>query len=213
VTAQAILEAMDGIALLIDRDLRIAGRGWRHWERFWRDNGGPAPVPDPTGSCILDYFLPGETREEYQRLLQEVLSGARPVVRVEFRCDGPAIRRHMRLSMTPVELPAEMAGAAGDDAATRRGVLYQSVPLEVTQRPRLPLFGAGATGEAAAAEQGRIVTMCSVCARVGWPPDAPAAQAEWVEPAEYYRRGGAEQVLVAHGFCPACRETVLSGEL
>jgi hypothetical protein len=27
---------------------------------------------------------------------------------------------------------------------------------------------------------------------------------EWIEPQEYYRRGGAEVVRLSHGFCPEC---------
>jgi len=207
VTAQAILEAMDGIALLIDRDVRIVACGWSNWQRFWRDNGGALPVPDPTGQCFLDFVMPGATRDEYRLLLEQVVNGARPAVRFDFRCDAPRIRRRMRVSMTRATLPETVAGEP------QRGVLYQSVPIEEAPRPPQGLFATAAgLAEAPADPPRAVVTMCATCALVAWPPGAKGDAADWVTAPEYYRRGGGEDVLLAQAFCPDCSAAFLADE-
>lgn len=198
-TAQAILDAMDGIALLIDRDLCIVACGRSNWQRFWRDNGGALPVPDPAGQCFLDFMMPGATRDEYRLLLGQVASGTRPAVRFDFRCDGPRVRRRMRVSMTQAALPGTGSGDA------QRGVLYQSVAIEEAPRPPQGLFAAASELAEAPADPPRpVVTMCATCALVAWPPGAKGESADWVTAPEYYRRGGGEDVLLAQAFCPDC---------
>ena len=49
-----------------------------------------------------------------------------------------------------------------------------------------------------------ILTLCAICARVAWPIGAPTCEREWIEPVEYYRRGGVDIALISHGFCKDC---------
>jgi hypothetical protein len=74
------------------------------------------------------------------------------------------------------------------------------VVLSVEQRPAIPLFGT----PIAQKDEEDILTLCSICARVAWPIGAPATNRQWIEPSEYYRRGGVEVALLSHGFCADC---------
>jgi hypothetical protein len=188
---QHILEAMDGIALVLDHKLAVVAVGHSNWQRFWRDNGGVGE-PDLIGECITDFFSEGEVRDLYRALFHDVLLGGRPWLHIDFRCDAPTKRRAMRLAVTRI---------ASEPAGTR--LLYQSVLLSEDVRPALPLFAAStATHDAEAA-----VRICTICHKVKWPTATPTSP-EWIEPQEYYLRGGAEVILLSHGFCPPCHASL-----
>jgi hypothetical protein len=82
-------------------------------------------------------------------------------------------------------------------------LLYQSTTLSEEQRPAIPLFDAPAVGSS----RPDILKTCSICAKVQWPAGG-AVTAEWIEPQEYYRRGGADVVLLSHGFCLPCYQSL-----
>lgn len=195
VTPQALLDAMDGIAMILDQDLRITRIGVPNWQNFL-DNNPPqtAAVRHHSHENVLDrpvtQFIAGEdVRSTFAELFGSVLGGARPVVRVDYRCDEPTQRRDMRLTVSPISTDGEV-----------RHLLYQSVMLSIQQRPAIPLFGAPVAHEKAE----DILTLCAICARVAWPIGAPSGTREWIEPTEYYRRDGAEVTLISHGFCEDC---------
>ena len=48
------------------------------------------------------------------------------------------------------------------------------------------------------------VKLCSICARVQWPAEGDKPASEWMEPTEYYRRGGEDVTVLTHGFCQPC---------
>lgn len=195
VTQQELLDAMDGIVMLIDRGLRIVRIGSPNWQRFMDDNL-PQDRTDRerSGEAVLwrpvtEFFAGDTVREVFAELFDSVLSGARPIVRIDYRCDAPGLRRDMRLTVGPVRK---------GDAVSH--LLYQSVQLSTEPRAAIPLFGA----PVAAKDADDILTLCAICARVAWPIGAPAGEREWVEPAEYYRLGGGEVALISHGFCESC---------
>jgi hypothetical protein len=194
--SQDVLEAMDGIALLIDPALIIRQIGSSHWEDFWKDNGGnPDPV-SVVGRDITEFFSEGQVRDVYRKLFLDVARSARRAVKINYRCDSPVLRRAMRLTVTAVPT-----------AAKPEYLLYQSTTLDVEQRPAIPLFSAptGTSGS-------DVVKVCAVCAKVQWPTGGSAAGTEWIEPQDYYRRGGADAVLLSHGFCGPCQEVLMSEE-
>lgn len=189
VTYLDMLEAMDGISMLIDRDLVVIGIGWRNWNSFWVKNSGGANSPTVMGREVTALFSEGEVRDTYRKLFSDIAAQRRGFFQLEFRCDSPTLRRSVRLSVTPVESCGEL-----------QGLLYQSSILAVEQRPAIPLFDAPVAGTS----EPPIVRICSVCAKVHWPLADDASNAEWIEPQEYYRRGGSDRVLLSHGFCPPC---------
>lgn len=194
-TPQNLLDAMDGVSLLLDGELRIAAVGWPSWNSFLRENDGPDYSRDQLlGRRIHDFFTAGEVRETYERAFRHVLTGERAELRITYHCDAPQVERLMRLSITRID---------GDGEA---GLLYQSVLLQATERPPIGLYGVPVR------PSGRegLLTICSICARVAWPAGAPAGKREWIAPHEYYRRGGEEVVALSHGFCPDCFDELMA---
>lgn len=89
---QALLEAMDGIALLIDRNLRVTAVGRSNWDRFWKENGGAEGRHAVVGDDVTMSFSRGVVRDTYRKLLAEVLDTKRHAIRIDYRCDAPAAR-------------------------------------------------------------------------------------------------------------------------
>ena len=194
-TYQSLLDAMDGIAMILDHELRIVQIGVMNWQKFLDEN--PPQDPAARNSSIINVlnrpvtqFIAGDAvRLTFANLFTSVLSGSRPAVRIEYRCDAPELRREMRLSVSPITTGGNL-----------RHLLYQSVILSVEQRPAVPLFGI----RIAETDLEGILTLCAICARVAWPIGAPTGAREWIEPPEYYRRGGSDIALISHGFCESC---------
>ena len=84
-------------------------------------------------------------------------------------------------------------------------LLYQSIIVSELPRPPLPLFAFDLLADPATPAD-RIVSLCSFCQMVAWPVGARMAQEEWIEAAEYYRRGGKSGVAVSHGICDVCSQ-------
>jgi hypothetical protein len=195
-SSQDMLEAMDGVALLIDPGLVVRHIGRSHWNDFWKKNAGSRGPLDVVGRDITGFFSEGQVRDVYRTLFLDVARSARQAVKINYRCDSPVLKRSMRLTVTAVPTGAKA-----------EYLLYQSTTLDVEQRPAIPLFGAptGARGPG-------IVKVCAVCAKVQWPIGGSAIGTEWIEPQDYYRRGGADVVLLSHGFCGPCHEVLLAEE-
>ena len=188
--SQTILDAMDGVALVLDRGLRIAAVGWPNWDTFLAENDGEARPRDAiVGRPIVDFITEGPARETYGRLFADVLRRARPALELDYRCDGPAVKRFMRLSVTRLE-----------EGGAVTGLLYQSIALETVQRPPVPFLSARFVPP----DAGDPLTLCAICARVAWPKGAPSGAREWIEAEDYYRRGGESVEHLSHGFCDAC---------
>lgn len=191
VTDLDVLEAMDGIAILLAPDLSIRRIGWRNWNSFWSRNGGDTNPSKWIGSDVTAFFSEGVVRSTYRKIFGEVAEHKRSLFRIEYRCDSPALKRSMRLSVTRVQHGAEF-----------KGLLYQSTTLSVEHRPPISIFDLPTVE----ADRPSIVTICSICAKIKWPSPDKKSNEEWIEPQEYYRRGGDERVLLSHGFCPTCYE-------
>lgn len=195
VTHQSLLDAMDGIAMILDHELRITQVGAPNWQQFLDDNALKDPASrDCSEQRVLNrpvaHFIAGDAvRTTFTKLFNSVLSGTRPVVQIDYRCDAPKLRRDMRLSVRPI--------TTNDDVSH---LLYQSVVLSAQQRPEIPLFGVPVADQ----DDEDILTLCAICARVAWPIGAPTGEREWIEPVEYYRRGGGDIALISHGFCKDC---------
>lgn len=192
---QRLLDSMDGVALILDANLLIVRIGDPNWSRFLDDNRGArgasagASIEATIGRPIGTFFAGEILQQTFSGLFRRVLDGRRDAIRLDYRCDAPDLRRDMRLAVTLL--------MARDGA---RQLLYQSIMLSTESRAPLPLFDA----DIATNEGPDILTLCAICARVAWPLGAPSGARDWIDPAEYYRRGGAETVSISHGFCEAC---------
>lgn len=194
ITSTELLEAMDGVVLVLNPDLVVSQIGWRNWNSFWNKNGGGPPL-DVVGRDIATFFSDGEVRVTYHKIFSEVATRKRGHFHLDYRCDSPSLKRSMRLSLTPIDRGSEL-----------QGLLYQSTLLSAEQRLPIPLF------ENLRGVDAAIVTICSVCAKVRWPSDENRSHEEWIEPPEFYRRGGDERVLLSHGFCEACFQKLKDDE-
>ena len=181
VRAQTLLDAMDGIALVLDADLRVVAGGWTNWSTFWRANGGAAPVPLALGSDITLAFSKGPVRCAFRAALQGVLRGERPPLRLAFRCDSPRVLREMHLTVTR---------CGGDRLLYHARLLAERPwPARLSLVPQQP------------------ERRCGVCARVQMPavtvPDGAAAlqpdALDWSEPVSPPQVPAEEPDL-----CPRC---------
>ena len=186
-TPQEILDALDGVSLILDADLTVTALGRRNWQRFWCLNGGQGAPQDPLGCDITGFFTEGEVRDTFRLLFQKVLCGDRGVVRLDYRCDAPNVRRLMRLTLTPM-------GAPG----TARRLLYQSILLSEAPRPPVPVIDDARVVRDGAAGATRL---CPLCCNI-WAPRPCDRELDWVPPPE----GGRDTAVpeVVHEFCPRC---------
>ncbi|MEN3974277.1 hypothetical protein [Emcibacter sp. SYSU 3D8] len=189
----ALLNAMDGVAYLTAPDGTILAVGERNWSDFASANGAPqlSTAAAVVGSNLFKQTAGVEVRQVQEHLHREVASGRRVTVTYTYRCDSPGAERLMRMSVTPVM----QGGKAG-------AILYQSVVLKEAPRPPMSLFASRGEGPEAGRDP-EIVRLCSYCHDVAWPAE-PGSDVEWIEPDEYYRRGGSPDVMISHGICPDC---------
>ena len=191
-STQALLDAIDGVAYLLDLEDRIAAYGRPNWERFARGNDAPELLdPDRVlGRRLFDFVQGEEVRDVYARILKDIRSGAAESVTIPFRCDSPRLRRELRMSIAPV--------LRGPDQI---GCLFCSTAIAEDERPPIDLYDFKALAEAWAAHTQRpLVAMCSFCQRVR----SGETGEEWAEAEDYYRAGGTSAVAISHGVCPAC---------
>lgn len=177
VCVQDLLDGLDGVALLLDRDLRITAGGWHNWSAFWQANGGETPAPPVLGQDITLAFAPGPVRAAFRAALLGIVADERPPLRLEFRCDSPRVQRRMHLSVT-------RCGA---------GLLYHALLLSERPWPMRPL-----------PLPPEPAMRCTLCGRVPAPaaeaPDAmPHGALDWVAPA-----GPAPTAEAEHDLCPRC---------
>lgn len=132
----------------------------------------------------------------YTDLFNRVIDHKLEAIHVDYRCDAPALKRDMRMSVTRIE---------ADDSPV--SLLYQSILLSAVPRAPINLFGVPVTQN----YDDDIVTLCSICARVAWPV-GKSENREWISASEYYRRGGEEVSLISHGFCKPCFEKLMQQE-
>lgn len=193
---QAFLNAIDGIAYLVDADGVIVGVGDPAWDealrRYEVEPEGRRPI---VGASLFDAMNGPEVRAIYQGLHRSVLAGERPYIAFEMRCDAPDVRRFLRMSITALHEP---------DAPPM--ALYQSQVLSAVPRPWVSLFDPQKIIDHIHLDTAlSIVKLCSFCHRVAWPIEAPR---EWLPSEDYYRRGGPVDVRTSHGVCPACADRI-----
>ena len=192
-----LLEAMDGIAYVVRPDGRILAYGRYRWDDFAAANGGEGLL-DPEavlGRNLFDFIAGDPVKHAYRQWIDAVLraEGNHPAT-FAYRCDAPTVKRTLRMAISRIERGSEPA------------VLFQSVLLEATARPPLNIYDLEALLQDARSRLGLpMVTMCSFCQRLRWPPGAAdGAPADWIEAERYYAKGGRSEVAISHGICQDC---------
>jgi len=195
-----LLDAMEGIAYVVRHDGLILGYGRPHWNRFAAENDG-AGLLEPeavVGRNLFDAIAGPEVRARYRGWIDAVLKN-RPgePATLTTRCDSPTAKRELRLSISRIA-----------DAPVP-AVLFQSMVMAVESRPPLNIYDFEALRRALQARPDLpVVTLCSFCQRLRWPPGArDPARTEWIEAELYYARGGRSEVAVSHGLCEDCLDT------
>ena len=166
------------------RDMIVSVDG--EWSRFAAANDGPdADAEVVLGRSLWDFVSGFAVRDLYRSLVRRV-RGGHPVS-FEFRCDGPAERRLLRM---------EMRAAGGGNVG------FHSEIVRVEEREPVNVHPAIFSGRALPAE--RFIAVCSWCKRIRLP------KAHWVEVEEavvklqLFR----EPPRLTHGICGACYERV-----
>lgn len=194
---QSLLDALPGIAYVVDRELRICAYGEINWNRFAEGNNATEICePRVIVGTPLDHFIAGEAKAFYRRCIADLISGKHRHLEFAFRCDRPDLKRFMRLLMTPVR-------ATSDGGVSN--VLIQSLTLEEEGRPPLNIYDHKALLRRL--REGAdlpILMMCSFCLDVRFPAGGEAANGTWMPGEKYYQSGGTSNVRISHGICPSC---------
>ncbi len=102
--AQSLLDAMDGIAYLVDADGVILAVGAASWSSFAAENSAPfLTVEAVVGSSLFSQVQGRDVQDACRKIHDAVCQERFPVVTYEYRCDAPEAERRMRMSVTPPE--------------------------------------------------------------------------------------------------------------
>jgi hypothetical protein len=152
-----------------------------NWDAFALANDAPEVCADKILNRPLMDFLSGfETQHLYSIMLTKVRGTQKPLT-VPFRCDAPALRRFMELTIWPRE---------------GGGIEFQTVVLrEEAKTPTILLDRASRRG-------GGSVAICAWCKRV-------KVESEWLEVEDAVAKLQLFQEPVVpeltHGICSSCR--------
>jgi hypothetical protein len=169
-----------------DRDFIVSFNG------AWQDFALEADCANLTvqkirGRRLWDFVRDSTTREIYRTIHDRVRRTRKPV-NVPFRCDGPAIRRHMEMSVS----------SAGDqhlEFRTRTLRIEHRAPVALLDHNR-PISD-------------KFLLMCGWCKQIdlsdGW-----VEVEEAVKMLELFE-GGLPLPGLSHGICPSCKKAYFDG--
>src|SRR5882672_9132975 len=101
--ADSLLEALDGVAYLVDPTGVIIGVGSLHWNDFALNNDTPCLIADVVLGASLFSFIQGtDVRDLSRSIHKAVVSGRIDGVVLACRCDSPTMRRETRLSVSSI---------------------------------------------------------------------------------------------------------------
>ena len=150
------------------------------WLAFARENSAPELSPlRVVGRSLFAFISGAETEYFYYQLLDEIRT-QQVKLAVPFRCDGPSVRRHMRLKMWPME---------------KQGVAFETTLVTETPRETIRFL------DASAPRSEEALTICSWCKKV-------QAGNEWIEAEAAVGRlaplRGARLPQQNHAVCESC---------
>ena len=196
VTASGLLDAMEGVAYVTDLDGIILDVGCEHFDRFARSEAGNNGLTgrEVLGTSLFSYVSEGAVRDMVMRIHRRATSSMEGSLTFETRCDSVKVKRMILNSVRPIVEDGEV-----------KAVLYQSITASEKMRPPVMLVSTG-DGVKVMQERDavRYLHMCSYCARVGLPFNAPEEDMTWVSGPEYYKIYGDYPVSITHGICSDC---------
>jgi hypothetical protein len=194
---EALLQAIAGIAYVVDRDGIILALSRGPFMEDVRLPGAAASgYRHANGLSLFSIIQGDQVRQGYRSMHDAAWSGRFDAFGFAYRCDAPDVERNMFMSISRIA-----------EGTITVAVLYQSIVVSELRRPPVPLFAFEALGEPAASAD-RIVTLCSYCQKVKWPVRGEELP-EWIEAVEFYRRGGRTDAVVSHGICYVCLEQIV----
>ena len=188
--SHAELDAMHGIAFVIDRDGRIADIGCGQWDAFAAQNDAPDLRAETLiGRNLFDYVSGPDVRDQLQKAVERIIDRPDTQLVLDFRCDAPARLRRIRQTISA--LPG----------ANTNEVLFHSVEIEAHDRPPIDLFLRALSQPADPDDEIPIVKLCSWCQRVQFPP---IGGDDWLDTEEFAIKGGPEHTRITHCICDDC---------
>ncbi len=168
----------------LDANFRIL-RVDQRWAVVARSNGAPQliPPPGPIGQSAVSCATDMTSALIYERLFTRVLETGRAIA-IAFRCDAPALRLYMNLSIEP---------------RSGEGLRVETTLTRAEERPPMALL------DPEAPRGSDLLLMCGWCKSV-------EVAGRWVEVEEAVAALGLFERLylprVTHGMCPPCYERV-----
>ncbi len=198
---QRLVDSMDGIVYVLDQKAHVVTVGATNWNAFATANGG-AYLRDGggvIGRSIYDFISGDLVRKAYEQCFDGLLSRRFRHAHIETRCDSPGMMRLLRLSVMPILREGRV-----------EYLLIQSIPIVERIRPYMDLFDFAALRvKKSIYHDLPILTMCSYCQCVRYPPGSQDGEGEWTTAEEYYRRGGETDICISHGLCEPCFDKAL----
>jgi hypothetical protein len=148
------------------------------WASFARANGAPQLAEGVFGRSLWEFVSELTTEHLYRDLVRRVRAGR--TITFPYRCDAPALRRFMQMTMTP----------GSEDSVT-----FDSVTLRTEQRAAVPV------SHSPHLRTDLLLKMCSWCKRID-------VEGDWEEIERAVARLGlftGERVpALTHSICPDC---------
>lgn len=191
-SADNLLNALSGLVYVTSRGGELLAFGRRNWDAFACENGGQDIVSgNILGRNLFDFIEGDDVRAVYQSSHATLIEDDLARISFEYRCDAPGLERRMLMSISTVIC---------DGGETV--ILYQSQILE--ERVRVPLSILSAENYKVPHRFENQTSICSFCAKIGWPVGGESTSQEWITADSYYAKGGSSQVGLSHGICPEC---------
>jgi PAS domain S-box-containing protein len=197
---QPLLDALNGVAYLVDRSGSILAVGEQGWSSFAAENGAEhlAAAESVIGQCLFNHVAGDAVRQSYRDMHAAVCSGRRPRIVFRYRCDAPDFRREMQMSISMVY------GHDGHAAA-----LYHSQMVAGHHRPSMDLLSHSLARNSRDSMAVPAVVVCSYCHDVGQEAASADGGGIWDRLEDYCGRGVTGEVRVVHGICPACNKRII----
>lgn len=153
------------------------------WVRFAEANEAAHLADHVVGRSLWDFISGATTRHVYRELVNRARAGQ--TISFDYRCDSPALRRFMRMTII-----------ARSDGA----VAFDSVTMRIEQRSAALPSLISVVGEP-------VLRMCSWCKRV-------EVSQSWEEVEIAVERLGllslTDPPLISHAICPPCYDRIMT---